>query len=132
MRVCVVKISRQRTCLRVAMLVGVFGLQDAGRAGADEHADAPGAVACLGGLDVRGKAVLCQADPRQAVVAAIEVGQVRAQAFRICAFHCTDPGVEVCPWEVAGRQAATLPAQRIEGGVQATSNTTRGGEMREQ
>ncbi|CCF97238.1 hypothetical protein RSK60_1940007 [Ralstonia solanacearum K60] len=131
-RLRVVEIGGQGAGLRIAVLVGEFGLQDAGGAGAHEDADARGAMTCLRCLDMLGEAVLREADLREPVVAAFEVAQVGAHGLGVDAIHRAGPGVEIGTLEAAWRKAAALPAQGIEGGVDAASEAARGGEVREQ
>ena len=135
MRLGVVEAGRQRARLpvvKLAVLVGVFRFQNARCAGAQKHADAPRAIACLGGRYVFGKAILREADLGETVVAAVEIRQVCAYRRGVSAIHGADPGIEIGAREVARREATSLPAQRIERGVKATSEAACSGEMREQ
>src|SRR3990167_11246203 len=79
------KIGGEGTAHRVAPTVSQFGLQNAGGAGADKYANALRAVSCAGGRHGTGKAILRQAQQREPVVTAIEVGQWRGK------LHAIDP-----------------------------------------
>jgi hypothetical protein len=85
----VVEIVGQRAALRIAPAVGQFGLQDAGRAGAEEDADPCLAVAGNGRAHPVGEAVGFQAHLRQAVVAAVVMA--RAAGSRSLSTAGTSP-----------------------------------------
>ena len=109
------KIGRQGAIDRVAPAVGQLGLQDARGAGAQEDADALRPVFAGGGGHGVGKAVLRQAQERQAVVAAIEGGQFRGKPHGVHAGDFTDEGRQVDRVEGARRQPAAALAQCGQG-----------------
>lgn len=112
----------------VAAAVGEFGLQDAGRAGAEKDADPVLAVLGDGFSYLVAEAIGFQPHLRQAVVAAVVVGQGRRQLFIVDAGHLADPGVEFHRLKGARRQAATAGAQGVPGGVKAAAEAAGGGE----
>jgi len=128
------EIVGQRAACRVAAAVGQFGLQDAGRAGAEEDADAGLAVAGHGGADAVGETVGLQRELGQPVVAAVVGGKRGRQFLVVDADDFADPGVEPDAFERAGHQAATAFAQagerRLEPGAEAGGGGVGGKEQR--
>src|SRR6266404_2514427 len=88
-------------------------------AGAEEHADAAGAVPfpCLqsGFLE----SVLSEPELRQAIVAAIEIREVRTHRQKVGIRHLADAGFELCRLESARSQSGAALTQRIDGRVDA-------------
>ena len=103
------KIGGECAAHRVAPPIGQLSLQNAGRAGAEEHADALRAVFCNGRAHRFGEVILHQAQQREPVVAAIEVGQMRGELHRIHARHLANERRQVHRIERARRKpGATL------------------------
>lgn len=125
------KIGRKCTAGRVQPAVSQFGLKNAGGAGADEDADALGAIFVGGSGDRFGKPVLPQAEQGQPVVAAIESGQRRGKLHPINAWDFSGKRRQVHRVEGARQQAATLLAQRRQGRLQAEAEAAGRGVMGE-
>ena len=125
------KICRECAALRVASPIGQLGLQNAGCAGAEEHANALRTVACNGSAHRLGKAILHQSQQREPVVAAIKVGQVHGKLHRIHPFHLADEGRQIHRIERARRQPGATLAQRGQGLVESAADAAGGGEMGE-
>src|SRR6185437_9032176 len=89
-RAAITKVRRQRAAHRVEAPEGLLGLEDAGGAGADEDADAGGAVAGGAARHRRREAVLAQGEERQAVVATLERRERRGQRRGVDAGHLAD------------------------------------------
>jgi hypothetical protein len=68
-----VKAGRQGSGCGIARAIGELRIEDPGGAGAEEDADALPPVARGGGEDRFRKAILGEPEPRQAVVAALEL-----------------------------------------------------------
>ena len=128
----VAKVRRQGAADRVALPVGELGLEDPGGAGAEEHADARGArsgaaarcTACR-------EAVLGQAEPGEAVVAAVEGCRSAAAANAASTpGHLADVGLERRP---SRRRRARVRCARHAGrraSLQAAPQAAGGGDRR--
>ena len=125
------KIGGECASHRVAAPVGQLGLQNAGCAGTEEHADALRTIFCDGGAHCLGKAVLHQSQQREPVVAAIKVGQVRGKLHRIYPLDLTDERRQIHRIERARRQPGATLAQRGQGLVESAANAASRGEMGE-
>ena len=95
----------------MAAAIGQFGLQDAGRAGAEKDAHPLPSMAGNGLADLRGEVVGFEGHLGQAVVAAIVGGKRGGQALVVDAGHFADPGGELDRLEGARRQSAAPFAQ---------------------
>ena len=106
--------GRQRTGDEVAVAVREFGLQNAGGAGSDEHADASGAPTQdglpQGVLDV----VLAQREFRQTIVAAVEARERRGQPYRVDTADLADMGIDGHGLERTDFQAAASCQQGFQ------------------
>ena len=129
MRGAVNKIGGECTARRIAPTVSQFGLQDAGGAGADEYPNPLGPVFFAGGRDGIGKAVLRQAQLREAVVSAIKVRQGRGKPHVIDTRDFTRESGQIDRIKRAWRQPTALLAQRREGRFKAASDGAGRGEM---
>ena len=100
-RALIAELLWQRARLRVAPAVGELGLEDSRGTGAEEHSDAPRPVArgTLGHL--RGKSVLREGQPGEAIVAAVELGELPGQGGLIHTRNLADAGVEAHRLEAA-------------------------------
>ncbi len=108
----VMEIRRQGSALRIAPAVRQLRLEHAGGAGAEEHADAPGAVFVPRRGDGGVEAVLAQRQLGEAVVAAVVVGEIVAHRLPVQTADLADTGSEVRGLEGAGSEAGPLFAQR--------------------
>ncbi len=111
--------------------VGELGLEDARGAGAEKHPDALAPVARGSALHGLGKAVLAEAEQRQAIVAALELAQRRRERRVIDARNLAHAGVQGDRLERAPGKAGALPAQRGERGANTAADAAGGREARE-
>ena len=100
--VCVAEVGGQRAACRIAALVRVLGLEDAGRARADEYADTCRPIARDGRRDARASKPSCVRPSCARRLLRREVGEIGPHGLRIDAVHRADPRVEIRTFEVAG------------------------------
>ena len=126
----IVEVVGQGAGCRVAAAIGLFGLQDAGGAGAEQNADPPPAVAGGSRADGGIEAILAQAQQGEAVVAALVLGKTGRQRRLVDAGHFTDMGRQVgYRLEGAGREPALLRTQGSQRRIQAVAKAACGGEV---
>ena len=123
------KIGGEGAAHRVAAAVSQLGLQYPGGAGADKYTYTPGAVLLAGGRDGIGKAVLRQAQQREPVVTAIEVGEWRRKLYGVDSRNFTGESGQIDRIKRTWRQPAALLAQCSKGRFKAASEGTGRGEM---
>src|SRR5215470_2156340 len=105
-RTVIAEAFRQRAALRVAAAVGELGLEDAGGARAEKQSDTLWPVARRARGHRLPEAVLTEREPREAVVAAVELGELARQRRLIDSGDLTDTGVEAHGLEAAGSESA--------------------------
>jgi hypothetical protein len=98
--------------LRIASLVGPLGLQYTRGARSHNHCHALGSIARARRTDRVVESILPQADLREAIVPAVELGEILTHRCALEAFDSTDVRVERHVLEVAPREARALGAQR--------------------
>jgi hypothetical protein len=125
------KIRGEGASRRVASPVGQLGLQNAGSAGAEKHANALRTVSRDGSAHCLGKSVLSQSQQREPVVATIEVGQVRGKLHRIHPWHLANESRQIHGIKRARHQARATLAQCGEGLVEAATDADGRREMGE-
>jgi len=79
--------------LRIAMPVGDFRFQNPGGAGAEKYANAARPEARRTARDGLDEAILSQPQPREAIVAALELRKLRRQWLLLEPRHLTDVGI---------------------------------------
>src|SRR4029077_1329516 len=99
--------------------------------GTEKHSDAGVSVTRRARLHRRDEAVLRQTEPREAVVAAVDLGERRRQRRIIDASDLPDTGIQRHRLEAAGSQAAALCAQALQRGAQSATNSAGGSEAGE-
>src|SRR6202011_1654505 len=111
----VLEARRQRAADGIALAIGELGLQNARRAGSQEHTHTPPAPALgrlLHGLE---EAVLLQRQFGQPVVPALELAQILRQPRIVHAGYFANVGLDVHGLEFASVEAAALLAQALQG-----------------
>ena len=127
----VVKIIGQCAADGVAPAISQLGFEYAGGAGADEHAYALMSV-FFGGSTYRcGKVILAEGELRQAVVAAVECGEMRRQLHIIHTCNFADEGIQHYRLECTRRKATAATLQRFKCLLEATADAAGRGEMGE-
>ena len=127
MRVLVVEVGRQPAVHRIEPAVGALGRLDAGCAGADEDADPAGSETVDSGGDRPVEAVGDEGEAGEAVVAAVEGGELTFNRFVFDAFDTADPGADIGIAEVAAPQAASPAAKSGERRLRAAAEGIDGG-----
>jgi hypothetical protein len=117
----------RETALLVELPVGVFGLADARRRGAEHHRHPRGAEALCCSGDRIDKAILVQTQPRQPVVAALPPGQPGRQGGLLQPVYPADPGRDRRLAEIVGSQPARTRTERGERCAAADAGCRTGG-----
>ena len=117
----VVERCGQRSGGRVPVTVGDLGLEDPRGAGADENADAVGAVALARSADRVAQPVLLERELRQPVVATVERGEIRRATRHRRARRLQRPSCRAAPFRTgkarapSGARPAPQRARRCRG-----------------
>ena len=123
------EIAGQRSGHGIAPPVRELGLKNARSTRADEYANPVRAVSCAGRRHARDEVVLREAQRRESIVAAVEVGDRGGQPHGVDTGNLADAGVDIHRFEAAGREPAALLAQCVEVGRQSAAEAGRRSEL---
>lgn len=131
MRAPIYKIGRKCTAHGIQPAVGEFGLKNSRGAGADENPHALRAVFVGCSSDGSRKAILHQTRQGKPVVAAIKIGKMRRQFYRIQPGDFAGKSCKIDGIEGAWRKPRTLRPQCVERGSQSATQAAGRGEVGE-